>query len=120
MVLLTPAHFCASLQLSEVLIKGSDSTLLEQIKTSSSDIDNKVTCALASKDKAYSQTGNFILKGNSIYVPKDEELCTDILSAQHDTPVTGHLDIYKTHELVLHDFWWPTLLMDMRKYVQSC
>lgn len=36
----------------------------------------------------------------------------------HDN--SGHMGMERTRELILRKYWWPTLLRDVRRYVESC
>lgn len=38
----------------------------------------------------------------------------------HDTLIAGHPRWYKTTELILCEFWWPSLQKDVRSYVEGC
>src|SRR5258708_39767760 len=42
-----------------------------------------------------------------VYVPKDPQLCHDIVHAHHDSMMTSHPGKWKTLELVSCNYWWP-------------
>ena len=46
----------------------------------------------------------FILKEGKVYVPKDEELRTEIIQLHHDVPMVGHGGKWKTVELVTRNY----------------
>jgi len=48
--------------------------------------------------------GEFVLKEGKVYVPKDEELRTEIIQLHHDVPITGHGGKWKTVELVTRNY----------------
>ena len=57
-----------------------------------------------------------------LYIPRipDDTLIDDILYWHHDVPWCSHLGIDKTVRLVQHQFWWPRMDEDIRKYIGSC
>jgi hypothetical protein len=38
----------------------------------------------------------------------------------HDSIAAGHPGWYKTQELITHNYWWPYIQSDIRKYVNGC
>jgi hypothetical protein len=38
----------------------------------------------------------------------------------HDGPIPGHPGRLKTREFVQRDYWWPGMIWDINKYVDSC
>jgi len=61
-----------------------------------------------------------VLKEGKVYVPKDEELRTEVIRLHHDVPVAGHGGRWKTVELVTRNYWWPGVTRDVGKYVEGC
>jgi len=61
-----------------------------------------------------------MLKEGKVYVPKDEELRTEIIRLHHDTLVGGHGGQWKTVELVTRNFWWPGVTKEVKRYVERC
>ena len=57
---------------------------------------------------------------NWLYVPKNDILQGEILCAHHDSPLAGHSGRYGTQNLVEQAFFWPGLLRNIHKYVNSC
>ncbi len=55
---------------------------------------------------------------NLTYVP--ESLRPRLLSQVHTTLSSGHPGITATENLLRNRFWWPTLLTDTTKYIQTC
>ncbi|XP_053549738.1 uncharacterized protein LOC128641196 [Bombina bombina] len=58
------------------------------------------------------------LHNRLIYVPS--ALCTVLLQHHHDSPLSGHPGITKTHELLSRQYWWPNLKQDIIGYIQNC
>src|SRR5258705_7015998 len=55
-----------------------------------------------------------------VYVPKDPQLCHDIVHAHHDSVMTSHPGQWKTLELVSHNYWWPGISHYVASYVAGC
>ena len=56
---------------------------------------------------------------HQLYVPEGT-LRDVVLRECHDARYAGHLGIKKTTELVQRDFFWPTLVQDVERYVRTC
>ena len=61
-----------------------------------------------------------VLKEGKIYVPKDKELRAEVVWLYHDVPAAGHEGRWKTVELVTKNYWWPSVMRDVGKYVEGC
>jgi len=68
--------------------------------------------------KHFTINNSFLLFDNRIYVPPNCR--SSILNICHDAPSSGHFGINKTINLVKRDFWWPSLVSNVKKYVRSC
>ncbi|GBG77971.1 hypothetical protein CBR_g25902 [Chara braunii] len=53
-----------------------------------------------------------------LYVPNREFLCTLFLGECHDA--TRHFGYRKTAANLLQRFWWPTMMRDVKLYVETC
>src|SRR5689334_5865240 len=49
-----------------------------------------------------------------MYVPKDEELRSRIISFFHDPPESGHFGALRTAELASREFYWPYMESSIR------
>ena len=95
----------------EVLIEGVD--LLKKVRESKVKNDEVIKAVEEMKragvkmlrDEEWREEDGLILKEEKVYVPKDEELRTEIIRLHHDTPVGGHGGQWKTVELVTRNFW---------------
>jgi len=95
----------------EVLIEGVD--LLKKVRESKAKNDEVIKAVEEMKragvkmlrDEEWREEDGLILKEEKIYVPKDEELRTEIIRLHYDTPVGGHGGQWKTVELVTRNFW---------------
>src|SRR5258708_23215965 len=55
-----------------------------------------------------------------VYVPKDPQLCHDIVHTHHDSVMTGHPGQWKTLELVSHNYWWLGISHYVASYMAGC
>lgn len=55
-----------------------------------------------------------------IIVPDKKELRAFVISQHHDVAPVGHTGVHKTHELITRNYWWPTVLQDVKAYVRGC
>ena len=84
-------------------------------------IDRSVKLAIDSKKPGWQELKDGTLTfRDRVYVPMNKQLREDIMSEHHNTPLAGHPGRYKTAELVLRDYWWPTLQRDIGDYVDGC
>jgi len=59
-------------------------------------------------------------KEGKVYVPRDDELRTEIVRLYHDIPIGEHRGQWKTVELVTQNFWWPGVTKEVKRYVEGC
>jgi len=55
-----------------------------------------------------------------IVLPQDSGVIDFIIKQTHDQPLYGHPGIERTLEHLRRAFFWPTMELDVRKYVHSC
>ena len=72
------------------------------------------------RDEEWREEDRLMLKEGKVYVPKDEELRTEIIRLHHDTLVGGHGGQWKMVELVTRNFWWPGVTKEVKRYVEGC
>jgi Integrase zinc binding domain len=53
-------------------------------------------------------------------IPNDKDLRATIIRQYHDHRLAGHPGIYKTHETLTRDYWWPTVKKDVQEYIKGC
>jgi hypothetical protein len=51
-------------------------------------------------------------------VPKSQR--EDYMKQYHDLPTGGHLGLKKTYSRMQKAVWWPTMRVDLHKYIQMC
>ncbi len=61
-----------------------------------------------------------ILKKGKVYMPKDEELRTEIIWLHHDVPMAEYRRKWKMVELVTRNYWWPEMTREVRRYIEEC
>jgi hypothetical protein len=74
---------------------------------------------LRKEDSGWEEHDGFLTKDGLIYVPPDEALRHRILKAHHNNYLAGHSGQYRTTELVTHNYYWPTVLKETKKYVAA-
>jgi len=59
------------------------------------------------RDEEWREVDSIMYKEGKVYVPRDDELRTEIVRLHHDMLVGGLGEQWKTVELVTQNFWWP-------------
>ena len=112
----------------EVVVEGPEVEVVEKIKKARSKDEDVVRVVEEMKKAGVKELqgnewkieGDLVLKEGKIYVPKDEELRTEVVQLHHDVPAAGHGGRWKTVELVTRNYWWPGVTRDVGKYVEGC
>jgi hypothetical protein len=55
-----------------------------------------------------------------VYVPEDKELRNEIIKSHHDPVVMGHPGRLKTLELIRRDYYWPSMMTNVSKWIEGC
>ena len=63
--------------------------------------------------------GMIYYKGR-IYLVQYSELKYKFLQEAHDSPLAGHLGIFKTYRKLRKRFYWNGMKEDVKKYVNEC
>jgi Integrase zinc binding domain len=72
------------------------------------------------RGEEWAEEGGIVTYEGKVYVPRDRQLCHDIVHQCHDLPSAGHPGWWKTIELVQHHFWWPGITHYIANYVHGC
>jgi hypothetical protein len=117
---LVPASVPA--QLSNVAVSSSQpNALLTAIRqTYPSDAVCSDILLNPDRHRAYTVRDGIIYKGEQVYVPNDQSIKTQLLAEAHDVPVSGHVGVAKTVDLLSRSYYWPGLHRDVKQYVTSC
>jgi hypothetical protein len=67
-----------------------------------------------------SSEGLWMTVADEIVVPHNSSLRDEIIHAFHDPPLSGHRGVTATIDAIKRHLWWPTLAVDVRKYIGSC
>jgi len=113
-------------EMIEIVIEGVD--LLEKVKQSKVKDDEVVKTVEEMKqagvkmlrDKEWRKVNGIMYKEGKVYVPKDDKLRVEIIRLHHNMPVGGHKGQWKMVELVTHNFWWPEVTKEVKRYVKGC
>ena len=112
----------------EVVVKGPEEEMLEKIKKARSKDEDIVRVVEEMKKVGIKELrrdewkleGDLVLKEGKVYVPKEEELRTEVIQLHHDVPAAGHGGRWKTVELVTRNYWWPGVTRNIGKYIEGC
>src|SRR5258707_9530651 len=63
---------------------------------------------------------DLVMYRGHMYVPKDPQLCHDIVHTHHDSVMTSHPGQWKTLELVSHNYWWLGISCYVASYMAGC
>ena len=55
-----------------------------------------------------------------LYIPNHNEIKNKLLEEAHDIPISGHVGIAKTIDLLSRTYYWPKLHEDVKEYINSC
>ncbi|KAJ3496483.1 hypothetical protein NMY22_g19805 [Coprinellus aureogranulatus] len=69
---------------------------------------------------SYSFEDGVVLCEGRIYIPDVEPLRQKLIKLHHDSITVGHPGRFRTAELLLRNYWWPRLQVDVRNYVTKC
>ena len=81
-------------------------------------IESDVT--LTEEMKFLTKTSDLKDEDGRTWVPDERDLRRRLLELYHDTPITGHLGIQGTYELVLRGYWWENMHEYVKQYVINC
>src|SRR5258708_652119 len=68
----------------------------------------------------WERDGDLVMYRGCVYVPRDPQLCHNIIHAHHDSVVTSHPGQWKMLELVSHNYWWLGISCYVASYVAGC
>ena len=82
----------------EVVVEGPEVDLVEKIKKARSKDENVIKVVEKMKKAGVKELrgnkwkieGDLVLKEGKVYVPKNEELRTEMIQLHHDVPAAGH------------------------------
>ena len=114
--------------IQEVVIERPEVEILEKIKKARG--KNKEVVRIVEEMKKagvkviqgeeWKMEEELVLKKGKVYVPKDEELRTEIIWLHYDVLMAGHGGKWKTVELVTRNYWWPRVTREVGRYVEGC
>jgi hypothetical protein len=76
--------------------------------------------SIADKYSLYQNGHLWFYPPHRLVVPDNNELKWGVISLFHDSTMAGHPGTLRTKLAIEKDFWWPTLLQDVKSYVQGC
>ena len=66
------------------------------------------------RNEEWREEDGLMIKDRKVYIPKDEELRTEVIQLHHDTLVGGYGGQWKMVELVTRNFWWPRVITEVK------
>ena len=63
---------------------------------------------------------DLVLKKRKAYIPKNKELRVEIIQLYYNILVVEYKKRQKITKLVTRNNWWPEVIKDVRKYIDSC
>ena len=118
----------------ELFIKLIDTDLQERIANS-----NELDIDAANAIKTLMETGPTTLRndlqdwttelfqGKNIlfyrgknYIPKNQQLRTELVQKYHDSPTAGHPGELETFNAIKEHYWWPGMRSFTKEYVKGC
>lgn len=98
--------------------------LLDRIRKSYGDLNNLNKRELKSRRLRKDDSGllwtTVSSYGEQLYVPEDESLRRECISAVHSHPTGGHFGVQRTKAKVKEVFHWEGLAKDVEKFVRNC
>lgn len=112
----TPPPTLTALSMSSLI----PASVLSDIRQSYA-LDPLCTVILAKADPSpYVVHAGMIYHHQQVYVPHDPALKTRLLREAHDIPVSGHVGVAKTADLLTRHYYWPRMHAAIKDYVTSC
>ena len=62
----------------------------------------------------------YLKEEQRLAIPINKELRTKLLEEYYDIKIAEHLGIDKTYKAICHDYFWPKMSKDIRKFVLTC
>jgi hypothetical protein len=127
--LLKPEFFVIKAMLPSHQSLETDNSILSKIKSTlkKDEMTSSYKALLKSGPREFGKPlaewnfeNELLLYRGKVYVPKDQSLRLELLKLHHDTLLAGHPGRYKTQELLLCNYYWPGMTIDVKKYVQGC
>ena len=56
----------------------------------------------------------------ALVVPDDSDLCAALLTLHHDSPLAGHLRLYRMLQALSKWYYWKGMHHDCRAHIQRC
>lgn len=101
-------------------IEAPKDEIIDTIQKCKNNRDIYVQRTLDQKLDGWRKDNDLILWEHCIYVPKDKQLRSKIITMHHDAILRGHPGQYKTLELITRNYWWPGIKRNVTRYVNGC
>src|SRR5258708_35928332 len=124
-ITLLPSDVFEVCNMEATLVDSRGNELVEHIWRSM-DYDDTVVKALQElgagmlQSDEWERDGDLVMYRGHVYVPKDPQLCHNIVHAHHDSMMTGHPGWWKMLELASCNYWWLGIFHYIASYVVGC
>ena len=82
-------------------------------------------------EKARAENGRFLMRDGlvcralhgeevALVVPDDTDLRADLLTLHHDSPLAGHLGLYRMSRALNKRYYWKGMHHDCRAHIRRC
>ena len=82
-------------------------------------------------EKARAGNGRFLMRDGlicralhgeevALVVPDDNDLRADLLTLHHDSPLAGHLGLYRMSRALSKRYYWKGMHHDCRAHIRRC
>ena len=82
--------------------------------------DALVTRLCKEKPTLFREEDKLLYYEDRVHIPPNKKLQEQLLNDNHDAPIAGHPEVFKTYELLNLYYWWPSQLKDVKTYVKGC
>jgi hypothetical protein len=127
-IILKPDVFWINAARRGYVVINGETALLDQIRKSNKEVGvaeaiKKVKqlgpVKLQKGIEEWNTENGLLLHRGKIYIPKDKQLCNNIIQRYHNSLAAGHPGRHKTLELVTRNYWWPGITKSVNKYISS-
>jgi len=96
-----------------------ETTILKEIRKNKTK-EQEVCKELEKEDGQLYEENRIVYVDGRIYIPNNQKIRKRILQENHKPVDIGHPGQQRMMELIKHNYWWPGIKTDVKKYVQEC
>jgi len=96
-----------------------ETTILEEIRKNKTK-EQEVCKELKKEDSQSYEENRIVYVDGRIYIPNNQKIRERILQENYELVDIGHPRQQRMMKLIKHNYWWPGIKTDVKKYVQGC